>query len=171
MGASDAWVTTADYPKAALKAEQTGVVLANLTVAPTGRVTGCAINVSSGFPLLDAASCRVLSARALFTPATDEAGNPTAATYLQRVRWALPDVLPYPARPSRLDVRIIIEADGTQSHCEIIRTEGQLVADRAKLGPIPCSAQKTKPYTDASGKPLRKTVTYSEALIVEDAAP
>ena len=171
VGASDGWITTADYPAEARKAEQTGIAVANLTVAPTGRVTSCAIALSTGFPLLDSATCRLLLARGQFSPAADEAGNPTAGMWSQRARWALPGVLPYPARPQRLDVRITIEADGTQSHCEIIQTEGQLAADRAKLGPMPCSGQKTKPYTDAAGKPVRKILIFSQSVTVADAPP
>ena len=169
MGVPDGWVTAADYPKDALKAEQTGIVVVTLTVAPTGRVTGCAITLSSGFGALDAATCRLLSARGLFSPATDEAGNPTAGIWMQRVRWTLPGVLPYPARPSRLNIRITVEADGSQSHCEITQSEGQLSAQLAKPGPMACLGQKTKPFTDATGKPVRKIVTYSQNVTVEDA--
>ncbi len=169
MGYADGWVTIADYPAEARKAEQTGNVTASLTVAPTGRVSGCAITLSSGFSQLDAASCRLLSARGQFTPATDEAGNPTAGIWVQRVRWALPGVLPWPTRPSWMEIKITIEADGTQSHCEVARSEGQLSSQFAKLGPIPCTGGKTKPYTDASGKPVRKTVTVIQAVRVEDA--
>ena len=171
IGASNNWVTPADYPKEALKAEQTGLVVANLTVAPTGRVSGCAIGVSSGFPQLDAASCRLLIARGQFTPATDEAGNPTAGIWSQRVAWTLPGVLPYPPRPAKLEVKITVEADGSQSHCEIVASQGQLNAQLAHAGPVPCSVQKTKPFTDTAGKPVRKVVTYSQYVVVEDTAP
>lgn len=171
MGYADGWVTTADYPKEALKAEQTGFVVVSLTVAPTGRVSGCAVTLSSGFPLLDAATCRLLAARGLFTPATDEAGNPTTGTWAQRVKWAMPNVLPYPPRASWLDLKITVEADGTQSHCEVSRSEGQLSTQFAHLGPFPCSGQKTRPYTDAAGRPVRRVVTVTQAVTVTDEAP
>ena len=170
-GYSDGWVTTADYPAEARKAEQTGNVAASLTVAPTGRVSGCAITLSSGFSQLDAVTCRLLTARGQFTPATDEAGNPTAGIWVQRVRWALPGVLPWPTRPSWMEIRITIEADGTQSHCEVARSEGQLSSQYARPGPIPCTGGKTRPYTDAAGRPVRKTVTVIQAVRVEDAPP
>ena len=171
MGAVSGWVTTADYPKEALKAEQAGVVVANLTVAPTGRVSGCSVAISSGWPLLDAGTCKLLSARALFAPATDAAGNPVAGIFSKRVLWTIPGAVPYPVRPNWLDIRITIEADGTQSHCEITRTEGQLSVQMAHVGPIPCSGQKTRPYTDASGKAVRRIVTISQGVVVDGAIP
>ena len=60
-----------------------------LTIGTNGRVSGCSVSSSSGSKALDSATCRALSARAKFTPAQDETGNPTTSTYRQTIKWVL----------------------------------------------------------------------------------
>ena len=89
-GNRTAWFTTDDYPAAALRAGDEGIVAVTLSIAPDGRVADCAVTQPSGSATLDQATCRLYRSRGRFTPARDEAGNPIAATYRDRVRWQLP---------------------------------------------------------------------------------
>jgi len=78
------------YPPAAIRAEAQGRVVAALTVGPDGRVSGCSVTTSSGNSDLDDATCRIARSKVRFTPAKDDAGNPTSSSYTLPVRWVLP---------------------------------------------------------------------------------
>jgi protein TonB len=90
LGNRSSWITTDDYPAAALRAEEEGVVSLSVQVGSDGRVTGCAVTASSGSGALDTAACRLYQRRARFDPARDDAGNAVATSYSDRVRWQLP---------------------------------------------------------------------------------
>jgi len=66
-----------DYPPNALGAQLQWRVEFNLTVGPDGRVTDCTVTSSSGIPAIDRTTCRLMRARARFTPARDADGAPT----------------------------------------------------------------------------------------------
>jgi protein TonB len=61
-----------------------------LAIDPRGRVTACRITASGGIAALDAATCRIMRARARFRPARDAAGNAVADTAASSIRWFLP---------------------------------------------------------------------------------
>jgi protein TonB len=84
------YVSDADYPASAIRAEQQGTTGFRLTVGTDGRVTGCDVTSSSGSPALDQATCRIMRSRARFTPARDDHGNPTTDAVSSRIRWVLP---------------------------------------------------------------------------------
>lgn len=77
-----------DYPPSAIDNNEQGTVIANLTVGPSGRVTGCSASGSAS-STLKSATCRILTARARFSPAQDANGNPISSTYSQSIRWQL----------------------------------------------------------------------------------
>jgi protein TonB len=85
------YVSSADYPDAALRAEQQGMTRFRLLVGPDGRVTDCIVTGSSGSSSLDATTCRLMKSRARFTPARDSSGKPTTDTVANAIRWVLPD--------------------------------------------------------------------------------
>jgi protein TonB len=85
-----AYIHELDYPAAALQARQSGTVRFSLDVGPDGRVTGCTITRSSGSSLLDASTCRLIRARARFSPAIDSNGNPAPSRIDQQFTWKLP---------------------------------------------------------------------------------
>ena len=91
-----ALVSDADYPDEAIRAGAQGTVRFSLDVAPDGHVTGCTIDVSSGSPLLDQTTCQIMTARAQFVPAHDQAGRPSADRLHAAIRW----VLPQPEEPA-----------------------------------------------------------------------
>ncbi len=84
-------ISNEDYPQSAIRNEEEGTTAVRLTIGTDGRVTGCDITQSSGSSALDNAACSTFRRRARFTPAKDQAGNPISDTYVQRVRWELPD--------------------------------------------------------------------------------
>ena len=69
-----------DYPAEALRREQQGRVGYRLTIDESGKVTDCVVTSSSGFPLLDDATCR-MALKAAFEPALDADGRPTSGTW------------------------------------------------------------------------------------------
>jgi TonB family protein len=88
-----------DYPPAAIRAEQQGRVIAAWEVAEDGVVESCRIVGSSGSAALDAATCRIITARLRYDPERDAAGRPVRAADHTAIRWILPieDPLPPPA--------------------------------------------------------------------------
>ena len=81
-------IRPADYPASALAAGEEGWTEFKLDVGANGRVTGCMITASSGSSALDSATCRILRARARFTPAVDSNGMPAAARFDDEVGWS-----------------------------------------------------------------------------------
>ena len=84
-------VSQLDYPASALAAREEGRVGIVLEVGENGRVTACSVRKSSGSRALDATSCRILRARARFTPAIDNNGMPRAGRVQEVLEWRLPD--------------------------------------------------------------------------------
>jgi len=71
-----------EVPEEALRYGWSGVVKADLTITPEGRVSACTIVQSTGHKLLDDFTCKVLMMRARFTPAKDKDGKPIESHYL-----------------------------------------------------------------------------------------
>jgi TonB family protein len=88
-----AWITQADYPRAAIRESMSGLVRFRVMVGPDGRVTDCFITRSSGHDLLDHQTCSQLSSRARFNPATDSDGQPARGTWAATFRWNPPDTV------------------------------------------------------------------------------
>jgi protein TonB len=79
-----------DYPPAALRAGQEGMVGFRLTVGRDGRVARCKVTATSGSGALDRAACAILRRRARYWPARDAGGRPTRGTDSGRISWRLP---------------------------------------------------------------------------------
>ena len=88
--APGSWVTSDDYPAAALRSGQQGDTGFRLDVGADGRATACTVTAASGSDALDQTACRLLLRRARFAPAHDAAGAPTVATYTGRIAWRVP---------------------------------------------------------------------------------
>ena len=86
-GSLQGLITSDDYPPSAMDNNETGSVQVTLTVGPSGRVTGC--SPSGGPRSLQTATCRILTARARFSPAQDGNGNPTSGTTSATITWRL----------------------------------------------------------------------------------
>lgn len=108
-----AWITSDDYPARAMQADLQGTVAYTLTVNVNGRVQACDMTRNENptimtsvndVPELNQATCRNITRRARFIPATDAEGRPLLANYAGRVRWILP-YDPPPPPPPRLPKR------------------------------------------------------------------
>lgn len=84
------WVLPGDYPTAALREERSGTVGFQLEISATGEVIACNISESSGQADLDEAACSALMRRARFNPAQDASGEPVRSSFINRVRWEIP---------------------------------------------------------------------------------
>lgn len=85
-----AWVTAEDYPSAALRQERTGRTVALVSIEADGRVSGCEVTTTSGHADLDEATCRIVTLRGRYQPATDADGAAVASEQSYAVNWALP---------------------------------------------------------------------------------
>lgn len=85
------WVTTEDYRGNWIRRELTGRARFRLDILADGRVAGCTITASSGHPELDAATCALVSKRAMFQPARGSEGEPVAGSYTSAIDWQLPE--------------------------------------------------------------------------------
>ena len=85
------WVLTEDYPQKAIREGAEGVAGFRVVVGSDGRVDACEITRSSGNAELDAATCKNVTRRARFEPATNGDGQKVVGSYSSTVRWQLPD--------------------------------------------------------------------------------
>lgn len=137
-------ITGADYPRSSARRNEIGIVSVVLRVTPEGRVDQCSITETSGYDTLDATTCSLLESRARFGPALDSGGTPVAGEYRVASTWgvdarqpstniALPlqvAELP-PSYKSPLRARLVFDATGHVSACEVTATSGSEAADRA----------------------------------------
>lgn len=84
------WVSSLDYPSAALRGELSGRSAFRLVVDRFGIPRECTITESSGHKVLDDATCDTIMRRATFYPARDAEGNATTGSYAHAVRWKVP---------------------------------------------------------------------------------
>lgn len=78
-----------DYPPAALRSGLQGRVSVRFTVLTNGRIANCRIMRSSGSPLLDSTTCRLLTRRLRFRPATNSAGVPIQSELGSDYTWGI----------------------------------------------------------------------------------
>ena len=91
----------------------------------TGKPIRCEIVSSSGFDLLDEATCKRLVDKARFSPALDEAGKPTESTYASRVRWVMPTPFQLPVSESFTSLFVSVDQSGKVTSCRVeIRVPG-----------------------------------------------
>jgi periplasmic protein TonB len=90
VGNPGTWVTVDDYPADALAARQQGSVRVSYNVNAQGLIENCQVASSSGWPSLDAATCRLITLRGRYTPAQDATGQaiPGGKRTL-RFNWAI----------------------------------------------------------------------------------
>lgn len=111
-------ISDADYPKDAIAANQSGTTVVNFDIEPDGRVAVCRIGGSSGSAALDEASCRIVSERFVFQPATDSKGRPKLETRTQRITWRMPN-MPRNIEAFDYGLSYTIDAQGFGRECAI----------------------------------------------------
>ncbi|MGV3729626.1 MAG: energy transducer TonB [Sphingopyxis sp.] len=84
------WVTSDDYPVAAMRDEREGTTGFRLTIGPDGLPRQCDITASSGHQDLDNMTCRLVMERARFQQRRDARGVRVGGTYANRIRWQIP---------------------------------------------------------------------------------
>lgn len=80
-------ISKRDYPQSLFEAGIGGTVEVRYAVEVDGRATGCTVTRSSGHPLLDATTCRLIEQRFRFRPSRDRRGNPVRSFIVQRHSW------------------------------------------------------------------------------------
>ncbi|MCF2515472.1 energy transducer TonB [Sphingomonas sp. G124] len=78
-----------DYPRSALRDKLQGRVSVRFTVLISGRIADCRIIASSGSPVLDATTCRLLTERLRFRPAMNSAGVPIQSEVGSDYTWGI----------------------------------------------------------------------------------
>jgi len=159
-----AWVTTLDYPVAALRANEQGATGFTLRVDKEGRVSGCMIKASSGSGSLDEATCSLVTRRARFRPAVDAEGRPKEGEYTNRVRWVLP--LGSGPEPGIVTIAYKVAESGEVSNCKVMM-EGAAASQAGRMTNVCVDGRKLKPYTDRNGQPVAKKVTIATTITVE----
>jgi TonB family protein len=78
------------YPKRALEAREEGAVGFVVTLDSRGDVTDCKVTHSSGHPLLDQETCKLVTMNAVFRP-DPNLGPSQTKTHEGMIAWKLPD--------------------------------------------------------------------------------
>lgn len=73
------WITYADYPPIAHHEMLTGRVTLSFEISDRGQVENCKVTRTNATEALAGAMCPLLSSRAIFLPAVDQAGQPRRA--------------------------------------------------------------------------------------------
>ncbi|WP_083734138.1 energy transducer TonB [Sphingopyxis sp. KK2] len=177
------------YPAAARLARREGVVDMLLDVAVDGKVTGCAVQDSSGHADLDSAACALMREKGKFKPALDGAGQASAGRYAASFTWSLPEAEPtvdenaltealgdlprrtrtFPmGKPGSATLSILINADGSIGDC---RFDGEGAMDLGSMAPCDMFGGKNvyAPLLDDKGNPVARRVTLRTDLTIEDA--
>lgn len=79
--------STRDLPRSVRAVGGTGTVVVGFEVSEAGRVRGCRVEESSGYPELDATTCRLIEQRFRYAPARDRAGRAIADVAGWEQRW------------------------------------------------------------------------------------
>jgi TonB family protein len=108
-----------DYPVTAMRYGQQGKVVAALVVSESGEPTSCRVKQSSGFPVLDEATCRLLLARARFVPARDSRGKAVQSAVLQPINWVLPAEPLWPVKEWTGRFALVVSAQGQLRSCTV----------------------------------------------------
>lgn len=172
------WVTTNDYPQAAIAKGHEGTTRFELTISPSGVVTDCVITASSGSADLDRLTCELIYERAMFEPPRDAKNRPAAGTFKSAVRWILPnvdkstppkpknsqdrwitdDAYPAAARRNGLEgvvrYRLIVAPSGRVSSCIITASSGHSSLDEATCKRLTRYA-RFETATDDLGRPIQ----------------
>ena len=165
IGSEYGWVTNADYPLDAWRNGEEGFVDYELDVDQAGKVTDCRIAHSSGFPALDAQTCRLLIERARFDPAQDSRRKPIAGVFYGSIIWQRREA-EFGSGSFTIKLAFTIDERGKASNCRIIERTGAVPADmqrRFESNPCP-SGQEGAPVRDAEGRPVAHDVVMTIGL-------
>ncbi|MBV1687059.1 energy transducer TonB [Novosphingobium sp. G106] len=175
IGSPGRWVTTNDYPTDAVAQRAEGTTAFAVKVAPDGQVMDCQISESSGSEAFDRRTCELVSLRAWFDPAIDGEGKPAEGYYSNRVRWRLPagevpsSITVKPPVEGDTVISYVVEPDGSIGRCTVERRDGGNNASFSRTLLACPAGQKTKPFLDAQGQPIRRRVRIHDSITLEPA--
>ncbi len=161
------YVSSKDYPPDAMKAGQEGTTGFALTIGTDGKISKCSIEKSSGSASLDAATCRILTSRARFTPALDPEGRPSTGIYRSRIAWRLST---QESIPDLTVASFDLSADGTPGRCSMEETTaGRLTL---RIAPDCGPALSAEPFFEVIRQEAKGSATRvaMEIRLIRDAA-
>lgn len=133
-----------DYPIEALKRDQGGIVSIALHVAADGAKASCAVTETSGFGILDKATCTLFMKRARFAPARNSAGQAVEGDYHTAFIWSANGRNPTTTLRTSLQVSklpadyrspvealLVFDGTGHVGSCQVTQTSGSGAADRS----------------------------------------
>lgn len=92
-GSPAQWVSgglkDSDYPRSVLRDRIGGTVSVRFEVLASGRIADCTVVRSSGNDLLDSTTCKLLTERLRFRPATDGTGRPIQTELGSDYTWGI----------------------------------------------------------------------------------
>jgi len=159
-----------DYPPEAWVAGQEGTVGYLLYVGPDGKPQACEVIETSGFELLDGATCMLLMERGEFHPAINGLGEPVIAEFPGQYRWERKE--PQYAGSMTVHVAFTIDEKGQTIDCETVEIGGMISERmRRRIEREPCPGMNrtdVAPYRDDDGVPVAKRVNLLLQVQVED---
>ena len=90
------------YPPKAITAGEHGIVYFEIKLDRDGRLIGCEVTKSSGFPRLDAETCELMVAHGVFKPVRDATGRLINPTHDGAIKWSLPEGVKPAVVPGKL---------------------------------------------------------------------
>jgi TonB family protein len=118
IGSPVDWIRPGDYPRDALRLGMEGATGFRLTVDAAGKPIRCDITQSSGFDILDTATCERLMANARF--AALKRGGPKEDTYVSRVVWRLSDS-GGPMTENIMGLLLSLDGTGKVASCRMVK--------------------------------------------------
>jgi TonB family protein len=178
-----------DYPSQFYSQGIGGNVVMRWDTDPTGRVRRCKIVRSSGWPVLDAYTCKLLTARWEYDPARDETGAKIWDSRMQHIGWrpsgssgpklSKPEYfdyslsvkgLPGATRSVLVSVAVLTDETGKPKSCKVVEP-GKIAA----VDKIACSALISggplPPLLDDAGKAQTAMQTVILRFTQDSAAP
>lgn len=155
------WVTEQDYPdKSPWLGTPQGEVIYRVLVGTDGRVQECHITKSSQVAVLDETTCKLVTRRGRFTPATDEYGRAIVGSWEGKVRWTIPADrsirLPKSPESGKTIITYTIDPDGTAHDCKI---ESGPDPRKFMLWAMPCDFNQISPLQhDRQFQPVGRKV-------------
>lgn len=82
-------IRDSDFPRDAAERGMRGRVEVRYRVGIDGRASNCIVTGGSGFPELDATTCRIIEERFRYAPALDEQGRPVGSIIVENHSWII----------------------------------------------------------------------------------
>lgn len=177
-------ITYQDYPEVAQRRSEYGVVSVMLNVSAEGKVISCAVTETSGSELLDNRTCVLFRARARFDPAVDGNGAPISAKYPTAVSWGndtkfSTTKIEFDLKVSRipsdyqfpLQAKVIFDAGGRASACDIVQSSGSVMADQLACRQIRQRLAIPAPKSSSSSVPPAAVRSVVVTLLPQSPAP